>query len=151
MDMVVQGQELANRPHIVVATPGRLADHLESCDTFSFNRLSFLVLDESDRLLGGDFDQQLGVIFRSLPKSRQTLLFSATITDTHDKLKEVANKKVFTWVSQDDSGIATVQKLDQRYVLCSQDVRDAFLVEVVRTFRAANETGSIMIFTDTCK
>lgn len=59
MDMVVQGQELSKKPHIVVATPGRLADHIESCDTFSLSKIKYLVLDEADRLLGGQFDRQV--------------------------------------------------------------------------------------------
>ena len=94
MDMVFQGKELAQRPHIVVATPGRLADHLDSCDTFSLKNISFLVIDEADRLLEGRFDDQLQTIFAALPKKRQTLLFSATITDTLNKLKEVALNNV---------------------------------------------------------
>ena len=149
--MVVQGQELARHPHIVVATPGRLADHLQSCNTFSLAKIKFLVLDEADRLLGGHFDEQLSTIFQALPKERQSLLFSATITDALDKVKQVSNKDMFLWESTDDSGLATVKELDQRYVLCPKNVRDAFLVEVIRTFRAEDATGSIMIFTDTCK
>lgn len=53
MDMVEQGKQLSKNPHIVVATPGRLLDHLESCNTFTLSRIKFLVLDEADRLLGG--------------------------------------------------------------------------------------------------
>ncbi|KZC12616.1 PREDICTED: probable ATP-dependent RNA helicase DDX49 [Dufourea novaeangliae] len=151
MDMVVQGLELSKHPHIVVATPGRLADHLESCDTFSLARIKFLVLDEADRLLGGHFDDQLKTIFNALPKQKQILLFSATMTDTLDKVKHIASGKVFMWESNDESGVATVKELDQRYVLCPNDVRDSFLIEVVRTFRSTNKDGSIMIFTDTCK
>lgn len=59
--------------------------------------------------------------------------------------------KVFIWEEEDNAGIATVRELDQRYVLCPKDVLDSFLVEVIRTFRATNKNGSIMIFTDTCK
>jgi len=59
--------------------------------------------------------------------------------------------QVFTWQEEDDSGIATVKELDQRYVLCPKDVLDSYLVEIIRTFRTTNEDGSIMIFTDTCK
>ncbi|CAB0037222.1 unnamed protein product [Trichogramma brassicae] len=151
LDMMYQGQELSRRPHIVVATPGRLADHLESCDTFSLQRIKFLVLDEADRLLGGNYDAQMSIIFKAIPKERQSLLFSATITDALDKVKQVSSKEVFMWESTDDSGLATVKELDQRYVLCPYNVRDAFLVEVIRTFRYDNATGSIMIFTDTCK
>lgn len=151
MDMMVQGLELSKRPHIVVATPGRLADHIESCNTFSLEKIKFLVLDEADRLLGGSFDKQLKVIFPTLSKEKQVLLFSATITDALDKAKNLAPGKVFMWEAKDESGIATVKELDQRYVLCSKDAIDSYLVEVVRTFRRTNETGSIMIFTDTCK
>lgn len=180
--MVTQGLELSKNPHILVATPGRLADHLESCDTFSLARIKFLVLDEADRLLGGHFDDQIKTIFNALPKQKQILLFSATMTDTLDKVKLVASSKVqiimeidigccwkmpdyiyiyiyiqklflkvFMWESNDDTGVATVKELDQRYVLCPSDVRDSFLVEVVKTFRSSNKDGSIMIFTDTCK
>ncbi|XP_076619793.1 putative ATP-dependent RNA helicase Dbp45A [Colletes latitarsis] len=151
MDMVVQGLELSRHPHIVVATPGRLADHLESCNTFSLKRIKFLVIDEADRLLGGHFDSQLKTVFGALPQKKQVLLFSATMTDTLDKVKHIASSEVFMWESKDDSGIATVKELDQRYVLCPSDVCDSFLVEVVRTFRTTNKDGSIMIFTDTCK
>nr|KAF7426879.1 hypothetical protein H0235_006573 [Vespula pensylvanica] len=151
MDMMVQGLELAKKPHVVVATPGRLADHIESCNTFSLEKIKFLVLDEADRLLGGSFDEQLKIILPTLSKQKQVLLFSATITDALDKAKHLAPGKIFMWEAKDESGIATVKELDQRYVLCPKDAIDSFLVEVVRTFRITNETGSIMIFTDTCK
>lgn len=72
----------------------RLADHLESCDTFSLKRIQFLVLDEADRLLGGKFDKQIATIFKALPKERQTLLFSATMTDTLEKVKMITKKNV---------------------------------------------------------
>lgn len=94
MDMMVQGLELAKKPHVVVATPGRLADHIESCNTFSLEKIKFLVLDEADRLLGGSFDEQLKVILPTLSKQKQVLLFSATITDALDKAKNLAPGKV---------------------------------------------------------
>lgn len=94
MDMMVQGLELAKKPHVVVATPGRLADHIESCNTFSLEKIKFLVLDEADRLLSGSFDEQLKVILPTLSKQKQVLLFSATITDALDKAKNLAPGKV---------------------------------------------------------
>ncbi|XP_077278013.1 putative ATP-dependent RNA helicase Dbp45A [Temnothorax americanus] len=151
MDMVAQGLELSKQPHIVVATPGRLADHLDSCDTFSLQKIKFLVLDEADRLLGGHFDEQLKKIFAALPKQKQVLFFSATMTDALGKVQQIASDKVFTWQEKDDAAIATVKELDQRYVLCPKDVLDSYLIEVIRTFRATNKNGSIMIFTDTCR
>jgi len=95
MDMIIQGSQLAKRPHIVVATPGRLADHLDSCNTFCLQKIKFLVLDEADRLLSGSFDEQLKNIFAALPKQKQVLLFSATMTDSLNKVKQVASNKVF--------------------------------------------------------
>ena len=62
-DIVLQGQELSKRPHIVIATPGRLADHLESCDTFTLKKIKYLVLDEADRLLEGKKTCQFHGIF----------------------------------------------------------------------------------------
>lgn len=116
MDMVAQGKELARSPHIVIATPGRLFDHLNSCHTFSLRSIKYLVMDEADRLLEGkgNFDEQvsrisitspnsdrltffllqLRRIFKELPKSKQTLLFSATVTDTLKKLQDVALNNV---------------------------------------------------------
>lgn len=149
VDMVAQGQELSKKPHIVVATPGRLADHLESCSTFTLSKIKFLVLDEADRLLGGHFDDQIKTIFTSLPKTRQNLFFSATITDTLQKLKTVTSRDCFLYEAPAE--VATVEQLEQHYVLCPKDVKDAYLVEVIRTYRATNQTGNIMIFTDTCR
>ncbi|XP_063237970.1 probable ATP-dependent RNA helicase DDX49 isoform X2 [Bacillus rossius redtenbacheri] len=149
MDMVTQGQELARKPHIVVATPGRLADHLESCNTFTLKKLQFVVFDEADRLLSGQFSEQLETIFAALPVKKQILLFSATITDDLKNVKELAGNEYFTWDCRND--VATVEELDQFYVLCPFDVRDSYMVETIRTFRQKSENGSIMIFTDTCK
>lgn len=78
-DQMIESQKLQNRPHIVVAMPGRLADHLTGCDTFSFDNLKFLVVDEADRMLSGAFDEHLAIIEESLPKDRQNLFFSATL------------------------------------------------------------------------
>lgn len=80
-DQIVEAQKLMQRPHIVVAMPGRLADHLTGCDTFSFDNLKFLVVDEADRMLNGDFDASLKIIEQCMPKQRQNLFFSATMKD----------------------------------------------------------------------
>lgn len=72
---------LRGRPSIIVATPGRLVDHLDR-GTLSLQDLRILVLDEADRMLDMGFKPQLDRIMRALPKAptaRQTLLFSATL------------------------------------------------------------------------
>lgn len=148
LNMVKQGHEMFKKPHIIVATPGRLADHIESCNTFSLSKVKFLVLDEADRLLGGEYDNHLKVIFDSLPKKKQILMFSATLTDTLQEVQKVTSNKVFVYVAP--STVATVEQLKQYYILCPNHVKDGYLVQVVRQFRAKNPQGNIMIFTDTC-
>lgn len=90
-DYVRQGQEVDSRPHILVSTPGRLADHLRSGTEIPLNSVRFVVLDEADRLLEDDFGADLQVIFSRLPSKRQTLLFSATCTATLLRLLELSS------------------------------------------------------------
>lgn len=148
LNMVKQGNEMFKKPHIIVATPGRLADHIESCNTFTLSKVKFLVLDEADRLLGGEYDEHLNVIFNALPKKKQILMFSATLTDTLQEVQKVTSNEVFVYVAP--SSIATVEQLKQLYVLCPNHVKDGYLVHLVRKFRSTNPTGNVMIFTDTC-
>ncbi|CAG5863881.1 unnamed protein product [Menidia menidia] len=152
MDMVSQAMELSNKPHVVVATPGRLADHIRSSNTFSMSRIQFLILDEADRLLEQgctDFTKDLEVILGILPAKRQTLLFSATLTDTLQELKKIAMNKPFFWESTSET--RTVEELDQRYILTPEKVKDAYLVHLIQTFNDEHDDWAIIIFTNTCK
>ncbi|KAG5850874.1 hypothetical protein ANANG_G00087020 [Anguilla anguilla] len=152
MDMVTQALELSKKPHVVVATPGRLADHIRSSNTFSMKKIKFLILDEADRLLEQgctDFTKDLEVILSAVPAKRQTLLFSATLTDTLQELKSIALNKPFFWESK--SEVRTVDELDQRYILTPEKVKDAYLVHLIQKFQDEHEDWSIMIFTNTCK
>lgn len=146
LDMMKQAQELAHRPHIIVATPGRLADHLQSTDTVSLARVKVLVLDEADRLLtNSTLQTDLATIFAALPATRQTLLFSATMPKelpTNITLRE----PVFRYEAE--SATATVDQLVQEYLFIPSQVRHCYLLEVVKTLEA--ETTAI-IFTSTCR
>jgi ATP-dependent RNA helicase RhlE len=71
---------LRSKPHVVIATPGRLIDHMERRN-FDPMGVHMLVLDEADRMLDMGFLPQLRIILGSLPKERQTMLFSATMPD----------------------------------------------------------------------
>ncbi|ELT87384.1 hypothetical protein CAPTEDRAFT_162583 [Capitella teleta] len=148
-DMIDQGLLLAQKPHVVVSTPGRLADHLRTNADVSLKKIAFLVMDEADRLLEDNFGEQLQTIFAALPKKRQTLLFSATMTDTLKELEDVALNKPFFWQSKDK--VATVDSLTQQYVLMPADVKDAYLMHILRKFTEENPSSSVMIFTNTCK
>uniref|UniRef100_A0A8B9J5A0 Probable ATP-dependent RNA helicase DDX49 n=1 Tax=Astyanax mexicanus TaxID=7994 RepID=A0A8B9J5A0_ASTMX len=152
MDMVAQGLELSKKPHIVVATPGRLADHIRSSDTFNMKRIKFLILDEADRLLEQgctDFTKDLEVILSVVPAKRQTLLFSATLTDTLQELKTIAMNEPFFW--ENKSEVRTVDELDQRYILTPEKVKDAYLVHLIQKIQDEHDDWSVMIFTNTCK
>lgn len=89
MEMTSQAVALSKRPHVVIATPGRLQDHFDSSSEMAarFSRLRFLVLDEADRLLDVGFEKEMGAILKNLPQKRQTLLFSATMTENLRQLQ----------------------------------------------------------------
>ncbi|CAI7786906.1 unnamed protein product [Closterium sp. NIES-53] len=97
-DMVEQAMQLAARPLVVVATPGRLREMLQQEATMGriFSNLQFLVLDEADRLLDRGFEEEIGAILARMPKERQTLLFSATFTANLHALKILLFSATFT-------------------------------------------------------
>ncbi|KAK8157706.1 P-loop containing nucleoside triphosphate hydrolase protein [Phyllosticta citrichinensis] len=105
---------LRQRPDVVIATPGRFIDHMRNSASFSVDTLEILVLDEADRMLEDGFADELNEILNTIPKSRQTMLFSATMTDTVDKLIRVGlNRPVRLMV---DAKKATVSGLVQEFV-----------------------------------
>jgi len=73
-----QVNALKNNPHIIVATPGRLADLIEQ-GVYSLNRVNIIILDEADRMLDIGFLPQIKKILETAPVERQTMLFSATM------------------------------------------------------------------------
>lgn len=80
---------LKKRPDVVIATPGRFIDHMRNSASFAVDNIEILVLDEADRMLETGFEDELNEILRTIPKGRQTMLFSATMTDSVDKLVRV--------------------------------------------------------------
>ncbi|ODV63672.1 putative ATP-dependent RNA helicase [Ascoidea rubescens DSM 1968] len=74
-----QEQELKKRPDIVIATPGRIIDHIRNSTSFYVDNVEVLIVDEADRMLEEGFQKELTEILSLLPKKRQTLLFSATM------------------------------------------------------------------------
>jgi ATP-dependent RNA helicase DDX27 len=81
-----QEQTLRKRPDVIIATPGRFIDHMRNSASFVIDTLEILVLDEADRMLEDGFSDELNEILNTIPKSRQTMLFSATMTEDVDKL-----------------------------------------------------------------
>ncbi|KAI6881569.1 DEAD-domain-containing protein [Hortaea werneckii] len=84
-----QERELKLRPDVVVATPGRFIDFMRNSPSFQTDKLEILVLDEADRMLEEGFADELNEILKTIPKSRQTMLFSATMSSKVDDLVRV--------------------------------------------------------------
>ncbi|CAK1588971.1 unnamed protein product [Parnassius mnemosyne] len=150
-DQMEESLKLAKKPHVVVAMPGRLADHITGCDTFSLKKIKYLVLDEADRLFSESFKEDLETIFSVLPQKRQNLLFSATITEDvkESKLLQLNKDNLITW-SETDTQL-TVSTLDQRYVVCPAYARDVYLVQTLRKYRETKPSAHVIVFTDTKK
>lgn len=114
LSVKVQESQLRERPDIVVATPGRLIDHVRNSASFGIDDVEILVMDEADRMLEDGFQAELDEIIKATPKSRQTMLFSATMTDDVDELVRLSMKRpVRLFV---DPRRTTAQKLIQEFV-----------------------------------
>ncbi|KAI7739769.1 hypothetical protein M8C21_003634, partial [Ambrosia artemisiifolia] len=93
LPMKAQEAALRSMPDIVVATPGRIIDHLRNSMSVDLDDLAVLILDEADRLLELGFEAEIRELVRLCPKRRQTMLFSATMTEQVDELiKLLLNK-----------------------------------------------------------
>lgn len=108
---------IASKPHILVATPGRLLDHLNS-GKLKLNQINTFIIDEADEMLKVGFKEDIDKIAAYLPKGKQTLLFSATM---NKDVKKIADKTMFDpkeiLVS---SGLATTKNIEQFAILLKE-------------------------------
>ncbi|XP_061366786.1 ATP-dependent RNA helicase DBP2-like isoform X2 [Gastrolobium bilobum] len=134
-----QRSELRAGLEIVVATPGRFIDHLQQGNT-SLSRISFVVLDEADRMLDMGFEPQIREVMRSLPEKHQTLLFSATMPEEIEALaKEYLASPVQVRVGKVSSPTTNVS---QTLVKVSEDEKiDRLLDLLVEEASQAEKCG----------
>ncbi|XP_070770705.1 ATP-dependent RNA helicase DDX18 [Enoplosus armatus] len=142
-----EAQRLANGVNILVATPGRLLDHLQNTPGFMYKNLQCLIIDEADRILEVGFEEELKQIIKLLPKKRQTMLFSATQTRKVEDLARISLKREPLYVGVDDNkDNATVDGLEQGYVVCPSEKRFLLLF----TFLKKNRKKKLMVFFSSC-
>ncbi|XP_036423937.1 ATP-dependent RNA helicase DDX18 isoform X1 [Colossoma macropomum] len=142
-----EAQKLGNGVNILVATPGRLLDHLQNTPGFMYKNLQCLIIDEADRILEVGFEEELKQIIKLLPKKRQTMLFSATQTRKVEDLARISLKKEPLYVGVDDNKeTATVDGLEQGYVVCPSEKRFLLLF----TFLKKNRKKKLMVFFSSC-
>lgn len=142
--MVSQSIALGKKPHIIVATPGRLLDHLENTKGFSLRTLKYLVMDEADRLLDMDFGPLLDKILKVLPRERRTFLFSATMSSKVESLQRASLSNPLR-VSVSSNKYQTVSTLLQSYLFLPHKHKDIYLVYLLNEFVGQ----STIIFTRT--
>jgi len=141
--MTAQSLEVASRPHVLVATPGRLIDHLEGPSPPALGRLGFLVLDEADRILNTGFAPELTKVLNALPRGtrRQTLLFSATMSSAIEKLRLMASRKGARLFDLTSGINATPAALSLEYLFMPAQVKLSFLVQVLRKLLRLHRRG----------
>ncbi|CAE6443432.1 unnamed protein product [Rhizoctonia solani] len=143
---------LKSRMDILVATPGRLVDHIQNFSMQSqLSHIRFLILDEADRLLDQGFRRDLETILHALPdrqiKPRQALLFSATVSDEVKRIGTLALSPKYQYISTvAENESSTHEHVKQEYIIVDDD---ADLMPVVG--RLVEERGKVICFLPTAR
>ncbi|KAI0000434.1 P-loop containing nucleoside triphosphate hydrolase protein [Russula vinacea] len=143
-----------SRMNILVATPGRLLQHMDQTVGFDCDNLQLLVLDEADRILDMGFSRTLSALLGHLPKSRQTLLFSATQTQSVSDLARLSlQDPVFI---STDAAASTAEgsthlelpaSLEQHYAVCTLESK----IDVLWSFIKSHLQNKTLIFLSSAK
>lgn len=137
-DMNTEKAALAQSPHIIVGTPGRLCDHLERGNLW-LDFIECLIFDEADRMLEMGFSKQIDIITEQIPKSRQTLMLSATFAPQVEKLaRKAMNNPSQVIIAKTQS---STPKIDQMLFWLPEEKKLSKLVEILR-----EEKGTVFIF-----
>ena len=141
-------EKLTKGVNLLVATPGRLLDHLQNTQGFVFKNCKALVIDEADRILEVGFEDEMRQIVKVLPKEeRQTMLFSATQTTKVEDLARISLRPGPLYINVDHKKEhSTVAGLEQGYVICDSDKRFLLLF----SFLKRNLKKKIIVFFSSC-
>jgi len=138
MPMHRQVQQMRRRPQVIVATPGRLLDHMER-GTVRLGKVKILILDEADRMLDMGFAPQVNRILKAIPKQRQTALFSATMPE---KIVSLATKSMKLPIHVEIAPPGkTPQEVTQELFIVREDNKRKLLSELLKEYR-----GSVLLF-----
>lgn len=143
-----EAEKLTKGVNLIVATPGRLLDHLQNTQGFVFKNVKALVIDEADRILEVGFEDEMRQIIKILPKDeRQTMLFSATQTTKVEDLARISLRPGPLYINVDNTKEhSTVAGLEQGYVICDSDKRFLLLF----SFLKRNLKKKIIVFFSSC-
>ncbi|MCJ1482259.1 ATP-dependent RNA helicase [Schaereria dolodes] len=141
-------EKLAKGVNLLIATPGRLLDHLQNTQGFIYKNIKALIIDEADRILEVGFEDEMKQIVKILPKEeRQTMLFSATQTTKVEDLARISLRPGPLYVNVDhEKEHSTVEGLEQGYVICDSDKRFLLLF----SFLKRNLKKKILVFLSSC-
>ncbi|KAF2232303.1 ATP-dependent RNA helicase HAS1 [Viridothelium virens] len=143
-----EAEKLSKGVNLLIATPGRLLDHLQNTQGFVFKNVKALVIDEADRILEVGFEDEMRQIIKILPKDeRQTMLFSATQTTKVEDLARISLRPGPLYINVDHrTEHSTVEGLEQGYVICDSDLRFRLLF----TFLKRMQKKKIIVFFSSC-
>ncbi|EPS70480.1 hypothetical protein M569_04273, partial [Genlisea aurea] len=142
-----EAERIAKGVNLLVATPGRLLDHLQNTKGFLYKNLQCLMIDEADRILEANFEEEMKQIIKILPKKRQTALFSATQTKKVEDLARLSFQTTPVYIDVDDGRKrVTNEGLQQGYCVIPSAKRFILLY----SFLKRNLSKKVMVFFSSC-
>ena len=134
----LQIREIYNNPHVVIGTPGRIIDHIKQ-RTLNLQNVTILVLDEADRMFDMGFAPQINSILLSVPKERQTMLFSATMPDSIARIA-TCHMKLPVRIEIAKPG-TTAENVEHELFIVKKDQKAPLLRKLLGEYK-----GSVLIF-----
>ncbi|XP_059460778.1 DEAD-box ATP-dependent RNA helicase 51-like [Corylus avellana] len=142
-----EAERIVKGVNLLVATPGRLLDHLQNTKGFIYKNLKCLIIDEADRILEANFEEEMKQILKLLPENRQTALFSATQTQKVEDLARLSLKNAIYLDVDDGRNKVTNEGLLQGYCVVPSAKRFILLY----SFLKRNLSKKVMVFFSSCK